>query len=199
MLKAGALTYMRKLLHSSRNNIVKEAAWTISNITAGNAAQIQTVIDEGLFSDICEVLKGGEFRSQKEAAWVVTNVISSGSDNQIFYLIEHLDILKPYCDLMESKDARCVLVILSGLKNLFALADKRGILEKFSILFEEIGALDMLEQLQEHENSEVYQQVSALIGAYFNDVSFLRLQYWISRCPLHFPNFAQFFLWLEWW
>lgn len=40
--------------------------------------------------------------------------------------------------------------------------------------FESIGALDMLEQLQEHENKDVYQQVLALIETYFNDVSITR-------------------------
>lgn len=136
VINAGALKYMRKLLKSPRNNIVKEAAWTISNITAGNSSQIQHVIDEGLFEDICEVLQGGEFRSQKEAAWVVTNVTSSGTDEQISHLIGRVGILKPFCDLMASKDARCVLVILSGLKNLFALADKRGFLDQFSTVSE---------------------------------------------------------------
>lgn len=125
---------MRKLLHSARNNIVKEAAWTISNITAGNPAQIQNVIDAGLFEDIVEVLQGGEFRSQKEAAWVITNVTSSGTEQQISYLIGTVGVLKPFCDLLDSNDARCVLVVLSGLKNLFALADKRGYLEQFSIV-----------------------------------------------------------------
>lgn len=125
---------MKKLLHSSRSNIVKEAAWTISNITAGNPAQIQHVIDEGLFTDVCQVLEGTDFRSQKEAAWVVTNVTSSGTDQQIFYLFDTVNILEPFCALMASKDPRCVLVILSGLKNLFSYADKRGILEKFSLV-----------------------------------------------------------------
>lgn len=128
------MKHMRKLLNSARNNIVKEAAWTISNVTAGNPSQIQCVIDEGLFKDICEVLQGGEFRSQKEAAWVVTNVTSSGTEQQILELIEKVGVLKPFCDLLASKDARCILVILSGIKNLFSLADKRGFLEKFSVV-----------------------------------------------------------------
>lgn len=40
--------------------------------------------------------------------------------------------------------------------------------------FEGIGALDMLEQLQEHDNKEVYQQVLYLIETYFSDVSLIR-------------------------
>lgn len=134
MLKAGALKHMHRLLHSSRNNIVKEAAWTISNITAGNAQQIEAVIEAKLFEDICQVLKGGEYRSQKEAAWVITNVTSSGTEQQISHLIGTVGVLQPFCDLMTSQDPRCILVILSGLKNLFAMADKRGYLESFSLV-----------------------------------------------------------------
>lgn len=35
VLNAGALNVMPKLLQHPRLNIVKEAAWTISNVTAG--------------------------------------------------------------------------------------------------------------------------------------------------------------------
>lgn len=171
VIQAGALDHMKKLLKSSRNNIVKEAAWTISNITAGNPNQIQTVIDSGLFEDICEVLLHGEFRSQKESAWVITNVTSSGTPQQVFHLIEKVGILKPYCDLLDSKDARCILVVLSGLKNLFQLSEKMNVLDKFVMLFEELGALDRLDALQSHENEEVYKLAYELIEAYFSEVT----------------------------
>lgn len=119
---------MRKLLNSSNTNIVKEAAWLISNITAGNPTQIQAVIELGIFEDICHVLKNGEWRSQKQAAWVITNVTSKGTTEQITYMIEN-DVFKPYCDLLESKDASTVLVSLNGLKN---LANKLDYWEKFT-------------------------------------------------------------------
>lgn len=122
---------MRKLLHSSQNNIVKSTARAIGNITADNPTQIQNVIDEGLFSDIVHVLQSGEFQSQKEAAWIITNVTLIGSEQQIMYLIETAGVLKPFFDLLSSKDANCILSILSGLKNLFTLADKKEFLEQF--------------------------------------------------------------------
>ena len=37
----GALKYFDKLLWHKKNNIQKEAAWTLSNITAGTKTQIQ--------------------------------------------------------------------------------------------------------------------------------------------------------------
>lgn len=117
---------MINLLRHNRNNIVKEAAWTISNVTAGNPQQIQAVIDAHIFEELSKVLETGDFRSQKEAAWVITNATSSGTAEQVIYLIERLGVLKPFCNLLESKDAKTVLVVLTGLKNLFALAEKMG-------------------------------------------------------------------------
>lgn len=56
VIKAGALPVFPKLLKHQKSNIVKEAAWTISNITAGNVDQIQAVIENGLIPPIAEVL-----------------------------------------------------------------------------------------------------------------------------------------------
>lgn len=166
-LEAGVLLHMKKLLNNSRSNIVKEAAWTISNITAGNSHQIQAVIDAGIFEDICNVMVNGDFRAQKEAAWVITNTSSSGSPQQIQYLFQRVGILKPFCDLLDSKDARTVLVVLNGLKNLFQLAEKSGQSESFAIAIEENGALDLLEKLQQHENEEIYTHALSIIEKYF--------------------------------
>lgn len=56
VLKANALPRLKKLLHSDKSNLVKEAAWTISNVVAGTPDQIQKVIDAELLPDIIEVL-----------------------------------------------------------------------------------------------------------------------------------------------
>ena len=40
-LDNGVLKYLEQLLNSSQYTVVKEARWCLSNITAGNEAQIQ--------------------------------------------------------------------------------------------------------------------------------------------------------------
>ena len=57
MLDCSALQAFPRLLQHSKHSIVKEAAWTISNITAGNTAQIQAVIDCQLVPLVVEVLE----------------------------------------------------------------------------------------------------------------------------------------------
>ena len=148
---------------------MKEAAWTVSNITAGNPEQIQYVIDANIFDSIRRVLEEGEFRSQKEAAWVVTNTTTSGTQQQITYLMEQVGILKPFCNLLGSKDARTILVVLTGIKNLFQLADKIGTTDNLCQAIEAIGALDKIEELQSHENQEIYNMTIHLIDTYYKE------------------------------
>ncbi|XP_055381989.1 importin subunit alpha [Condylostylus longicornis] len=171
VIAAGGLEKLGRLLQSNKQNIVKEAAWTISNITAGNQKQIQAVIDAGIFVHIRNVLEKGDFRAQKEAAWAVTNTTTSGTAEQIIDLIEKYNILLPFCNLLESKDPKTIKVVLTGLTNLFMLAEKLGGTENLCLLIEENQGLDKLEKLQNHENEEIYKKAYALIDTYFGDVS----------------------------
>lgn len=57
MLDSGALGAFDKILQHPKNNIQKEGAWAISNITAGNPQQIQCVIEANLMPHIIEILQ----------------------------------------------------------------------------------------------------------------------------------------------
>lgn len=57
VLGAGALSMFPALLRHHKNNIQKEAAWTLSNITAGRDYQIQEVINAGLVPYLVDVLR----------------------------------------------------------------------------------------------------------------------------------------------
>lgn len=140
----------------------------MSNITAGNQKQIQAVIDAGIFHQLRHVLEKGDFKAQKEAAWAVTNTTTSGTHEQVVDLIEKYKILKPFIDLLDAKDPRTIKVVQTGLSNLFALAEKLGSTENFCLMVEEMGGLDKLEALQQHENEEVYKKAYAIIDTYFN-------------------------------
>lgn len=47
-------------------------------------------------------------------------------------------------------------------------------------LFEQIGGIEKLERLQEHENEEVYKQVYSMLETYFADVSIFDRISWNS-------------------
>lgn len=57
VINAGALSMFPALLRHHKNNIQKEASWTLSNITAGREYQIQEVINAGIVPYLVEVLR----------------------------------------------------------------------------------------------------------------------------------------------
>ena len=56
VVKSGGLALFPKLLQHSKHNVMKEAAWTISNIAAGNQEQIQALIDNNILAPLMMVL-----------------------------------------------------------------------------------------------------------------------------------------------
>ncbi|XP_052619533.1 importin subunit alpha-1a-like [Lactuca sativa] len=71
------------LTNNHKKSIKKEACWTISNITAGNKEQIQTVIEANIIGPLIHLLQNAEFDIKKEAAWAISNATSGGSHDQI--------------------------------------------------------------------------------------------------------------------
>ncbi|XP_059797958.1 importin subunit alpha-6 isoform X2 [Balaenoptera ricei] len=171
ILNCSALPCLLHLLSSSKESIRKEACWTVSNITAGNRAQIQAVIDANIFPVLIEILQKAEFRTRKEAAWAITNATSGGTPEQIRYLVA-LGCIKPLCDLLTVMDSKIVQVALNGLENILRLGEQEckqnGIgINPYCALIEEAYGLDKIEFLQSHENQEIYQKAFDLIEHYF--------------------------------
>uniref|UniRef100_A0A3P8W0C8 Importin subunit alpha n=1 Tax=Cynoglossus semilaevis TaxID=244447 RepID=A0A3P8W0C8_CYNSE len=63
-------------------SVQKEAAWALSNIAAGPCKQIQQLITCGLIPPLVEQLRNGDFKTQREAVWAVTNFTSGGTVEQ---------------------------------------------------------------------------------------------------------------------
>merc|ERR1712051_122293 len=168
VLAANAVPVFAKLLQHPKMNIVKEAAWTISNVTAGNSSQIQVVIEAGGLQPLIDILIKGDFKAQKEAAWAVTNLTSGGTVQQIIHLCGE-GVLKPYCDLLAAKDDKTVSVVLDGVSNILATAEKLSETDKVAMMIEECGGLDRIENLQTHENEAIYQKALQIIESFFPD------------------------------
>eukprot|EP00027_Filamoeba_sp_ATCC50430_P006380 CAMPEP_0168543342 /NCGR_PEP_ID=MMETSP0413-20121227/1832_1 /TAXON_ID=136452 /ORGANISM="Filamoeba nolandi, Strain NC-AS-23-1" /LENGTH=124 /DNA_ID=CAMNT_0008573283 /DNA_START=212 /DNA_END=582 /DNA_ORIENTATION=- len=124
--------------------MVKEACWTISNITAGNKDQIQCVIDAQIFPTLFQVFNNSpEDDIKTEAMFAILNALTGGSTEQILYLVS-AGCISPLCNALSSKRDAIVLEALQSLEKVVQAADqKRFILD----MLEEAQGLDKIDKL----------------------------------------------------
>ncbi|KDP23371.1 hypothetical protein JCGZ_23204 [Jatropha curcas] len=160
------------LMQNHKKSIKKEACWTISNITAGNRTQIQAVIEANIILSLVHLLQHAEFDIKKEAAWAISNATSGGSHEQIQFLVNQ-GCIKPLCDLLICPDPRIVTVCLEGLENILKVgeADKEmglnGGINLYAQMIDECDGLDKIENLQTHDNHEIYEKAVKILERYW--------------------------------
>ncbi|OVA16734.1 Armadillo [Macleaya cordata] len=160
------------LTQNHKKSIKKEACWTISNITAGNREQIQAVIDANIILPLVHLLQHAEFDIKKEAAWAISNATSGGSHEQIQFLVSQ-GCIKPLCDLLACPDPRIVTVCLEGLENILKVGEadkelgKNGGVNIYAQVIDECEGLDKIENLQSHDNNEIYEKAVKILERYW--------------------------------
>jgi len=171
VINVSALPCLLALLSSPKKGIRKESCWTISNITAGNKTQIQAIIDANIVPPLIQLLANAEFDIKKEAAWGISNATSGGTPEQIRYLVNQ-GCIKPLCDLLACSDARIITVALEGLENILKIGEKdakaSGATNLYAQYIEEAEGLDKIEQLQNHQNNDIYEKAVKILESYFN-------------------------------
>ncbi|EEF43128.1 importin alpha, putative [Ricinus communis] len=166
------LTCLYQLLTQNyKKSIKKEACWTISNITAGNKHQIQAVIEANIISPLVHLLQNAEFEVKKEAAWAISNATSGGSREQIQYLVSQ-GCIKPLCDLLVCPDPRIVTVCLEGLENILKIGETEKesgntTVNMYAQLIDDCDGLDKIENLQSHDNHEIYEKAVKILEKYW--------------------------------
>jgi len=166
VLNCGVCELMLKLLSHRKKNIRKETCWMLSNVTAGTRTQIQAVMEANLIPTLVHMLNTDVFDVQKEAAWALSNITSGGTNDHMVYLVSQ-GIIPPLCKLLQCSDPKIILVALEALDNLMRAGMQPTGDNKFADNVEECNGLDLLEQLQHHENEEIYDKAAHIIHTYF--------------------------------
>ncbi|GFR13318.1 importin subunit alpha-3 [Trichonephila clavata] len=111
-------------------------------------------------------LNKGEFQTQKEAAWTISNLTTSGTKAQVAYLVSQ-KVIPPLCNLLTVRDPQVIQVVLDGISNVLKLAGSQF----FTIAneIEECGGSFKIEALQNHENDEIDKLANGIIDQYFSD------------------------------
>jgi len=172
IINCQALPCLLSLLSSNKKGIRKEACWTVSNITAGNDVQIKSVIESNVIPPLINLLNSAEFDIKKEAAWAISNATSGGTPEQINFLVSQ-GCVPPLCELLEVQDAKIVTVALEGLENILKtgedLKDQNGE-NPHAMTVEQANGLEKIDNLQQHENNNIYERAVKILEKYFGAV-----------------------------
>jgi importin subunit alpha-2 len=105
-------------------------------------------------------------------------IISGGTVEQIA-LLRQFGVIPSLCDLLESEHSKIIIVVLDGLANILAAAEKMGELEKVTLHVEECGGLDRIEALESHDNVEIYHKFLDILEQYFSTEVNYSFFFWV--------------------
>eukprot|EP01041_Mallomonas_annulata_P011890 gene11890-24914_t len=165
VVNANVLPALVGLLCHTKKNVRKEACWMLSNIAAGNVDQVHGLVNtpDLIPKLLLQLSSGAEWDVRKEAAWVVSNISTGGSRAHVHRIVEY-GAIRPLCDLLDVGEVRVLLVAMDALDSIL----KHSGDSNFTKLVDEAEGIEKLENLQEHENQEVYERAVRIIETYFN-------------------------------
>lgn len=84
-----------------------------------------------------------------------------------------MNCIKPLCDLLICPDARVVTVCLEGLENILRVGEaergKTGGVNYFAQLIDEADGSEKIENLQTHDNNEIYEKAVKILETYWQE------------------------------
>lgn len=172
MLNSDCVPCLRYMLATTeKRGMRKEVCWTFSNIAAGNRKQIDLLIQAGAFPIVVDMLSRAEFETKKEAAWTISNASSGGTFEQVQHIVE-CKALPALCELLRLQDNRIVNIALDALGHILKHGEEIAPrldppVNPYRIIVEECGGLALIEDLQEHPATDMYDKVTNLIVQYF--------------------------------
>lgn len=161
---------------SSRKLLRKEAAWTISNISAGTPAQIASVLNAhhrlGLLDKINWALLHSDFEVQRECVWLYWNIFSGGTLEQKNEAVRAHALPTLVKFMAVCQDTKTLINCIDTIDG-FLHAGR--ILPEYlrtgdnphCRVFEECGGLDLYESLQDHTHVTVFQKVQTFLRTHF--------------------------------
>ncbi|BFZ17288.1 hypothetical protein BsWGS_20327 [Bradybaena similaris] len=167
VIDCNVLQMLPPLLQHTDVNIKELACWVLSNITNGSSEQKQAVINCNLLPLVVGVLSTGDLKCQIEATWVIMGLTGRGTLEQIIYVVQ-CGAFQLFCDLLTTKETKLLDILLECIFNVLGATDTFGQVEPLCVMLKEIGGLDKIEKLQNHEDSRVRFKSYMIIHKFFS-------------------------------
>jgi hypothetical protein len=166
VLDSGAISAFCSVMNHPKKIVRKETCWALSNVAAGTPSQVEALISvEGMLGEVIRIMLDGEYEVAKEACWILTNICTGGKKPHVMHVVQNGGV-NAICQKLSDMDAKVTDALLDALE---AILEKSGseATEKLTGMVDECGGIDVLEELQQHEDSNVYNKAISLIEKWF--------------------------------
>uniref|UniRef100_A0A915HRL8 Uncharacterized protein n=1 Tax=Romanomermis culicivorax TaxID=13658 RepID=A0A915HRL8_ROMCU len=176
LIDHGILPVLEGLLDQSKEAVVREVCWLISNITAGNQSQLEIVVKQNLeiFAKLNRSIIGNTSQKvRKEATWSVCNALTGSSNEQLKKIVETGCIPAICYMLYVQQDEKLLMTVLSALRRVLDVGaeEYRSVTGRnvYEILIEECGGLEKFFCLKNHQSSNIRFECYEILGQHFAD------------------------------
>ncbi|XP_065582601.1 importin subunit alpha-1-like isoform X3 [Artemia franciscana] len=124
--KFGFENHCSFLWPESKLKILNEAAWTLSNITAGNQYHIMSVVQSGCFARLVKLFYHGSVGLRVQAFWPIRDVVMGGSleDVSSFSMAGSLFQSLAIVELLKINDEGILMALLKLIEIILKISNK---------------------------------------------------------------------------
>lgn len=176
VIAAGSLKALKGVLSDAKGTaqLRRDAAWTLSNVAAGRAAQAQKLLDErGLFEALRTAVESESVHQvRRECFFVLANLAKQGAP-----VLSHIDCRELLRLLAVALGAATEPAVQSALLHAVEVTLRNGADQAVSkglsenplvACAEEVCLLEVLEELQQSESESVYRKAMQILEKFFN-------------------------------
>jgi len=167
----GIASMFLELLHHDKKPVRRETCWVLSNITAGTPEQIAVLLScPGFITKLRSLALTDSAEVKRESTWVLSNSVSYGNDELIKLLVDN-GIIETMVDLLNTaEDPKIITVALESIHKILLCGLKyQNTSNKNPFLdhLESLGAVPIIEKLQEHKSDDVYKASLKILENFF--------------------------------
>ncbi|CAA98540.1 Importin subunit alpha-1 [Caenorhabditis elegans] len=169
MIDAGLLEVLKGFVNVSYMS--QEVCFIISNICVEGEQTIDKLISSGVLREVARVMEASEYRSRREAAFVICHCCASANQKHLEYVVE-LGMLSAFTDLLTCMDVSLVSYILDAIYLLLQFGEMRLLPDNsnpVAIKLEEIGCREKLEFLCESQSVDIHARAYTIIDRFYVD------------------------------
>ncbi|KII61914.1 Importin subunit alpha-5 [Thelohanellus kitauei] len=168
LLDHGILSHLQPMLTTTNQEVKKQIYFILSNIAAGTRSQMLTLFPLNIFPQIIKDLEEGEREVKSEACWLISNVISRCTYEEVQPLVES-KMFYFMRNIFETGIGSIIVAVLELVLVLLELYSGHNNQEEICQKIEESGVLVYINHLQISSNEQIRSLAVLILDNYFKD------------------------------